>query len=242
MINRKSLTNISKFLLPIELRRIIKKNYLQYVRGSFSLNFLDRKMLKYLEKENGYFIEIGANNGVDQSNTYLLELKKKWRGILVEPSPNKFIECINNRSNKNKFYCNACVSFDYKETYVPIIYSNLMTISNELETDLKDKDKHLKSSMMHLDKNERIIEFGSIAKTLTEILQDSNAPKHIDFFSLDVEGAEISVLKGIDFNIYKIQYILVECRDIDKMQKFLSSKNYSLIEKMSMHDYLFELN
>jgi hypothetical protein len=128
MINSKSLIDISKFLIPIELKRIIKKNYLQYFRGSFSLNFQDKKMLKYLKKQNGYFIEIGANNGIDQSNTYLLELKKNWKGILVEPSPNKFIECIKNRSSKNKFYCNACVSFDYKEKYVPITYSNLMTI------------------------------------------------------------------------------------------------------------------
>jgi len=59
---------------------------------------------------------------------------------------------------------------------------------------------------------------------------------------LDVEGAEISVLNGIDFNEYKIEYILVECRNIEKMQKFLTSKNYSLIKKMSNHDYLFGLN
>ena len=64
---------------------------------------------------------------------------------------------------------------------------------------------------------------------------------------MDVEGAEISVLKGIDFNEYKIEYILVECRDIEKMQKFLTSKNYSLIEKFTdsgegWDDYLFGLN
>ena len=242
MINSKSLIDVARFLTPSIVKKPLKKFYHQYLISSFSLNFLDKKMQKYLVKDNGYFIEIGANNGVDQSNTYLLELKKNWKGILVEPSPNKFFECIKNRSSKNKFYCNACVSFDYKEKYVPITYSNLMTISNELETDIENKDKHLKSSIKHLDKNETIIQFGAVAKTLTEILQESNSPKQIDFFSLDVEGAEISVLKGIDFNEYKIEYILVECRNIEKMQKFLTSKNYSLIKKMSNHDYLFSLN
>ena len=108
--------------------RFVTSYLVALLLSSFSLNFQDKKMLKYLKKQNGYFIEIGANNGIDQSNTYLLELKKNWKGILVEPSPNKFIECIKNRSSKNKFYCNACVSFDYKEKYVPITYSNLMTI------------------------------------------------------------------------------------------------------------------
>jgi len=185
---------------------------------------------------------MGANNGIAQSNTYLFELKKNWRGVLVEPSPNKFLECIKNRSSNNIFFCNACVSFDYKERYVPIIYSNLMTFSSELESDLDCKDEHFKNSIKYLDKAERTFEFGAVAKTLTEILHEANAPKHIDFFSLDVEGLELSVLKGIDFNEYKIEYILVECRNLEKMQKFLHSKNYSLVEKMSEHDYLFVLN
>ena len=241
MIN-KSLKDIVKFFIPINLRKIIKKIYFQYFISSFSLDFLDKKMQKYLVKDDGYFIEIGANDGVSQSNTYLLELKKNWKGILIEPSPNKFFECVRNRSNRNKFYCNACVSFDYKDKYVPIKYSNLMSISNGLETDLINKEEHFNSSLKFLDKNEKIIEFGAVAKTLTEILQQSNAPKNIDFFSLDVEGSEISVLRGIDFNEYQIKYILVECRDIEKMNKFLTSKNYTLMEKMSHHDYLFGLN
>ena len=182
MINSKLLIDVVRFLTPNIVRKQLGKIYRQYFLSSFSLNFLDKKMLKYLKKENGFFIEIGANNGIDQSNTYLLELKKNWKGILVEPSPNKFFECIKNRSSKNKFYCNACVSFDYKEKYVPITYSNLMTTSNGLETDLENKDKHLKSSINHLNRNERIIEFGAVAKTLTEILQESNSPKHVDFF------------------------------------------------------------
>jgi len=37
-------------------------------------------------KKNGYFIEIGAGNGIDLSNTFLLEKKYKWKGIICEPN------------------------------------------------------------------------------------------------------------------------------------------------------------
>lgn len=37
-------------------------------------------------KRNGFFIEFGASNGVDHSNTYLLEKRFNWRGILAEPA------------------------------------------------------------------------------------------------------------------------------------------------------------
>ena len=73
---RKLFKNFVDLNLSIALKKQFHRIYRRYFRLSFSLNYLDRKMQKYLDKENGYFIELGANNGVDQSNTYLLELKK----------------------------------------------------------------------------------------------------------------------------------------------------------------------
>ena len=68
---------------------------------------------------------------------------------------------------------------------------------------------------------------------------ESQVPKTIDFLSLDVEGAEIEVLKGIDFKKYRFKYILVESRNIENICKFLNLQNYEVIEKLSHHDYLF---
>lgn len=53
------------------LTKILKKIF-----GSYSLNFLDIKMLRYLNYDNGYFIECGANDGIRQSNTLYYEKKK----------------------------------------------------------------------------------------------------------------------------------------------------------------------
>lgn len=209
-------------------------------KGSFSLNRLDKKMEKYLGYKNGFFIELGANDGFTQSNTLYYERKYNWKGMLIEPSPNNFLTCKKVRSKNNSIYCNACVGFDYQNKYVDITYSNLMTFSNSLDLDIVDKDIHIENSKKHLKKHEVIFEFGSVAQTLTSLMDKSNAPRVIDFLSLDVEGAETEVLRGVDFEKYSFKYMLVEHRDFNELEQFLGDKGYSFIEKLSYHDYLFK--
>ena len=58
---------------------------------------LVNKLKKYLNFENGFFIEVGAHDGIFQSNTLNLEESLGWKGILIEPSLNAYLECIKNR-------------------------------------------------------------------------------------------------------------------------------------------------
>ena len=58
--------------------------------------------------------------------------------------------------------------------------------------------------------------------------------------SLDVEGAEIEVLKGINHDYYRFKYMVIESRDIEKISQYLQTVNYELVEKLSHHDYLFK--
>jgi len=58
---------------------------------------LDLKLDEIMKKENGFFIELGANDGLIQSNTAFFEFYKNWKGILIEPSHNRYLECVNNR-------------------------------------------------------------------------------------------------------------------------------------------------
>jgi hypothetical protein len=55
----------------------------------------------YNNKKNGYFIEVGAYDGVGDSNTYFLEKVLDWNGISIEANENKFFELCNNRSSIN---------------------------------------------------------------------------------------------------------------------------------------------
>ena len=105
----------------------------------FSINSLDKQLEKYVDYDDGFYVELGANDGVNQSNTLYFEMTRNWKGVLVEPTPHNFILCREQRSNKNKIFCNACVSFEYKDKYVDIKYANLMTISENLDLDIENK-------------------------------------------------------------------------------------------------------
>ena len=207
----------------------------------FGLNNLDEKLEKYLNYDGGFFVELGANNGVHQSNTLYYEKFRNWTGVLIEPTLHNFLQCKANRSTNTKVFCNACTSFDYKDRFVEIIYSNLMSIPKGLESDISDPDAHAKEGKQFLHPLEENISFGAVAKPLNTILKDANAPALIDFLSLDVEGAEIEVLKGINYDEFKFKYMCIECRGIDKLTEYLETKGYQLVDKLTGWDYVFSL-
>ena len=63
------------------------KTYFKKFRKFNALQEIDKKMLKYINYRNGYYIECGANDGVNQSNTWYYEKCLDWKGILIEPIP-----------------------------------------------------------------------------------------------------------------------------------------------------------
>lgn len=214
-----------------------------YFKRFYSIDDIDKKMLKYLNYKYGYYLECGANDGIRQSNTYHFERFKGWRGVLVEPSY-KFNALIKNRSNKNYFSNNVCVSPKNENQMIKLKFLNLMTriidkkIINNPVNDL-DRDNMAKRFMTN---DEKVFSFVSTGKTLTNILDEAKAPKIIDFFSLDVEGSEFEVIDGVDFKKYNFKFFLIETNDFDKLNNFMIEKKYSFLEKLSSHDYLFKYN
>lgn len=224
------------------MRQKIKALVKRLLQGKyFSLNRLDRKLEKYVDYDNGYFVELGANDGVTQSNSLYFEKYRNWRGVLVEPAAQNFLKCRQNRSLKNSIYCAACVSFDYSQEFVRIAYSNLMSTPLNLESDILDPQAHAKLGHQFLGRHEVAFEYGAIARTLNSLLDEASAPRLMDFLSLDVEGAELEVLKGVDHQVYRFKYMLIECRDFLKMNAYLEQNGYCFVEKMSEQDYLFRL-
>ena len=97
-------------------------NYLRYLKfrifksSNFAAHNMDTKLQKYLNYNFGFFVELGANDGFTESNTLSLEIKRTWRGVLVEPLPSQFISCCYYRGKiGNSFFANACVSFKKKK-------------------------------------------------------------------------------------------------------------------------------
>ena len=196
------------------------KTFFKKFRKFNALSKLDQKMLDYINYSDGFFIECGANDGVDQSNTWYFEKYLNWNGILIEPLKKQFIELKKNRSQTNHFYNVAlCASNNI---------NSIEITQNDLESGRPNK----------FDKEKKISNFDTM--TLTKILDEISAPNLIDFFSLDVEGFEDQVIQGINFNKYNFKFLLIETSN-DWVVNFLKNNNYNLIKKFSHHGLLYDL-
>lgn len=88
---------------------------------------------KYFSKINGFYVDIGANDGRSSSNTYHLEKSQGWHGILVEPIMHLYFRSRQIRDlNRNIFLNCAVVGKDYDKQVIELLYSNLMTVSKKL--------------------------------------------------------------------------------------------------------------
>lgn len=165
---------------------------------------------------NGFFIEIGANDGYTLSNTVYLEEYFGWRGILVEPN-SKYLPTLKKRSNSiivNK----AITSQAGKEEFIDAgLYGG---IKSHLDT---AHSSHTKNS------NSILVD----CMTLQEILDSSKAPKQIDFISIDVEGAEVPIVKQMVASDRRFKCGCIEynsrMEDYRKMAYLLSNSGYEIL-------------
>ena len=76
-------------------------------------------------------------------------------------------------------------------------------------------------------------------KTVTELLDSVDSPEIINFFSLDVEGSELEVLNGFDFDKYRIQYLLIETRDFERTSSYLTDLGFIYIDSIDKNNLLY---
>lgn len=221
-------------LMNSALRDIVRKIWHIYYPYT-GLNGLDKKLIPFLPKGVGYFIEAGANDGVRQSNTHYLEKRRSWNGLLVEPVPRLAKKCAKNRK-RSVIAQVVLVSPEQSGTEIKIIDLDLMTLVADQSAGLIDTNSHvqLAEEVQGITAAEIVVR----GVTLSELLEEQGNP-HVTLFSLDVEGFEVDVLKGLDLARHKPDFILIETRGIDDVTLALGS-HYDLIATLSHHDYLFK--
>lgn len=195
---------------------------------------LDRKLAHYLPERNLTFVELGANDGFTQSNTYYFERFRGWRGVLIEPVPELY-ERAKRRRRRAKVFNAACVPFDYQGSTVHMTYCNLMSVVQGALHSSAQELEHIRvgSEIQQI----RTYELDVPARTLTSIL-DEALVRQIDLLSLDVEGFELDVLRGLDFDRYAPRFMIIEARFKDEINAFLVDR-YEVVEQLSVHDYLY---
>ena len=195
-----------KGLIPIKFKTNIKK-----FKKFNGYNNLDKKMLEFINYKDGFYVDCGANDGVNQSTTWYYENQLNWRGLLIEPIPSVFNELKKNRHKGNYFKNCALINQNY------------------------NKDDTLTGS---LSSNEKSTMIKIKANTFDKVIEEINYKGKIDFFSLDVEGNELDVLNGINFNKHNIEYFLIETNNFLKLREFFNTKNYEFLKRLSDYKFL----
>lgn len=240
---RKILIVLVENLLPPVITRTIQWNRLgPHPFSKYKAkNRIDEQMLQFINYRDGFFVEIGAGDGVYLSNTFYFEKSLGWRGILVDPVLHHYLGCLTNRPKSASFLC-AATNFENYSEYVKLQYGGYATLFEGSQSDILDTRQHMIDAANYVPLGAAGVEFIAPLRTMTEILDSACAPKVIDFFSLDVEGNELEVLQGVDFSRYEIRWLLVESREIDRISKYLQPYGFSLTKKLASCDYLFEFS
>ena len=176
----------------------------------------------FLNKQNGTFIDVGGNEPVSKySQSWHLESILKWTGLIVEPNPSLAEKAKEMRPASIVCDC-ACTSPEKAgetELFVPLVDGAELTGHASLEINVDD----------HNYKQHKTVKVKST--TLSALLQKHNIEK-IDFLSIDVEGMEMDVLLGLDFDKYRPSLILMEDKHLYlNKHLFLKKKGYILMKR-----------
>lgn len=168
-------------------------------------------------KRNGFFLDIAAADGITHSNTYVLEKFFGWNGICVEPNPIFF------QKLKEKRHCivdASVVSDKYEKVNFRIDNGQLGGIIAE------DTDNNSRVRSQEL-LNAETITLDTVI--LNDLLERHNAPKIIDYFSLDVEGSEERVIRSLDFRKYQFSCITIE-RPTSQVNRIILDNDYVFVK------------
>ncbi|MFT4563875.1 MAG: FkbM family methyltransferase [Gammaproteobacteria bacterium] len=203
----------------------------------FGLDLLDQRIARYVTAPFGTFVELGAFDGLTQSNTVSFE-RRGWRGVLIEPAPDNYEKCVRNRPLALVFNC-ACTAAAAPGECTTMTDVGLMSlVDGTRDRELEDSWIARGEALQQITSKKLRVPI----RTLSDVLNEAGI-SHVDLLSLDVEGAEIGVLEGLDLERMRPQWIVCEDTYDDTVRNFLTSRNYLvhalLLERAHTSDVLY---
>jgi FkbM family methyltransferase len=191
--------------------------------------FLEKNVFKGYK--NGFFIDVGAHDGVTINNTLYFQQNNNWSGINIEPIKSVYNKLVINRPNDINLNCAVSNNDGTAEFILNIGYPEMLS-------GLKDNYDKRHSERLEREKNNNGGETTIITINTKKIetICDTYNIKHINYLTVDVEGAEFEVIKSINFDKVFIDVIDFENNYDDNSEpiiRYLEEKNYKVIQKES---------
>ena len=190
----------------------------------------------FQNKKKGVFVDIGAYDGIEGSNTYFYEKELGWTGLCIEPIPNIYNRLVKNRT------CKSVCAAAWKENTFKTF--KLIDGYSEMLSGIVDcyDAKHVQRIDEEAKQKQQIIKDVEIKCLDINELLEKNKLFNIDFLSIDVEGSEYEILNHINFDLFNIEYIVAENNyKSSKLIDLMTSKGYSLVATLNI-DNVFKKN
>lgn len=199
--------------------------------------------------KNASFVEIGANDGLHMSNSYFFETFLGWRGLCIEANPHVYERLKNNRPNCNNI--NALIG-DPRTSPLPFMSffrkhnQEKYNTAIDWETGLSGIEGRGHKEISSVESARKFASQKKISyrrsmlpvRSFSDIFSQAKL-SDIAFMSLDVEGAEESVLRSIDFDRVSIRVMAIETVT-DNITAFLHAKGFrNLRVSLSLGDRIF---
>lgn len=196
--------------------------------------FIDKVLFN--KKQNGFFIEIGAHDGISFSNSLFFEKNRNWEGICIEPNPTVFDKLVKNRNSINLNVCIGNSNDTVKFTQIVGCAEMLSGVSNKYDI------RHLERIKKEISINGGEIKSIEVQMVCLETISQING-RCIDFISIDTEGNEFDIVKSIDFKKICVRVLVIENNYNDKnLAGFLRNKNYILIATLATDEVYIQEN
>jgi FkbM family methyltransferase len=179
--------------------------------------------------KNGFYMDVGAHDGVSINNTLYFEKYNNWTGINVEPIKSVYDNLVINRPNNININCAVCNNDGNAEFICNVGYT-------EMISGLKDNfdDRHYQRLNYENELMGSKTNLININTKKIESICDEHNIKHINYLSIDVEGAEFEVIKSINFDKVFIDVIGFENNYDDvsiPIVNYLETKHYIVFNK-----------
>lgn len=189
------------------------------------------------KKKPGFFLEIGADDGIRFSNCKFFEETLNWNGIAIEARKDAYDKLITNR----KCNCIHAILSDVEEN---TNFLNIKGYGLGLSGLINKYDpKHINRINQEIkNPNNKGHEIINVQTEKLNNLLDKYNIKNIDFLSIDTEGSELAILKTIDFKKYNIDVITIEDNyQAKELMEFFINRNYSFVKQIEC-DKIFKKN
>jgi FkbM family methyltransferase len=212
LVRNNEILEFVQYIQPTAIPSVLK--LITFSKSQFQQDLFVLLTLQF--KKGGYFVEFGGTNGVDMSNSWLLEKKFQWNGIVAEPGTQWQKDLQNNREC---YVSQKCV---WRESGKKLLFNESKGGGYSTIDSFSRHDRHfgerIKGKKYYVE-----------SISLTDLLVEAKAPTKIDYLSIDTEGSEYDILVCFDFEKWDVSIVSVEhnfTKNREKLKALMESKGF----------------